>query len=94
MKQVVKFPKKTATAGSATVTYVIIRSENAKGRENAWAALSVERGTKQDYVVVAQFTAEEFGAEAWAQAAKYARRLADRLGIAYRKKRADEFEMA
>ena len=71
---------------------VIVRSEVSNGREQAWAALRLTQGRRVKSIVLSDFKAEEFGREAFSQAAKYARRLAEQLEVPYVKKRAPEMD--
>ena len=52
--------------------------------ENAWVSLILSSG---DPVLVVEFKAEDYGEEAWARAVKHGRGLAERLKVAFRKKR-------
>lgn len=74
------------------VVSVIARSavSTPAGVEDAWASLIVSRGETQDAVLLVSFKAADYGEQAWAQAAKYARKLSERLVVPYRKRRAAE----
>lgn len=60
------------------------------GVEDAWIALNVLRDGAEESVLLTNFSAEKFGEKAWAQAAKNAKLLSERLVVPYRKRRANE----
>jgi len=81
-KKVVPFAG-SRRAKPPAVEGVIARSTQ-DGVENAWVSLITSSG---DPVLVVEFKAENYGEEAWARAVKHGKGLAERLKVAFRKKR-------